>query len=107
MHAETNYRYRPFQTVWFEMALYDASAFKLCLANASMFLDEAHNPKTFRYERSQEALMYYGQCVRQVTHRLADPKDCTSEGLITTILGLICHDVRSQDIPNSLTEASS
>ncbi|KAJ5573435.1 uncharacterized protein N7459_007862 [Penicillium hispanicum] len=63
MHAEADYRYRPFRSIWFSMALCDPSAFKLSMANAAMFLDEAHNPETFRYERSQEALKYYGQCL--------------------------------------------
>jgi hypothetical protein len=76
------------------MALCDPSAFMLSMANAAMFLDEARNPDTFRYENSSEALRYYGQCVEQVTTRLSDPADCTSVGVITTILGLICHDVR-------------
>ncbi|KAJ6121126.1 hypothetical protein N7523_005406 [Penicillium sp. IBT 18751x] len=63
------------------------------MANAAMFLDEARNPGTFRYEDSAEALRYYGQCVEQITARLSNPDDCTSEGVITTILGLICHDL--------------
>ncbi|CAL5874562.1 uncharacterized protein PFLUO_LOCUS8858 [Penicillium psychrofluorescens] len=92
MHAEADYQYRPFRTVWFTMSLLDHSAFKLAMANAAMFLDEKHNPRTFRYEHCHEALQYYGQCVRQITDRLADPTDCTSEGVVATILGLICHD---------------
>ncbi|KAJ5606257.1 hypothetical protein N7510_009038 [Penicillium lagena] len=93
MHAEADYQYRPFRTVWFTMSLHDHSAFRLALANAAMFLDEKHHPQTFRYDHCHEALKYYGQCVRQITDRLADPTDCTSEGVVTTILGLICHDL--------------
>ncbi|KAF5860959.1 hypothetical protein ETB97_000869 [Aspergillus alliaceus] len=93
MQAEVDYNYRPFRAVWFSMALHDHSAFKLCMANAAMFLDEATHPETFRYETSGEALMYYGQCVNQITHRLGDSTDCISEGVLTTILGLICHDL--------------
>jgi len=93
VHAEADYHYRPFRTVWFTMSLHDHSAFRLAMANAAMFLAEKHRPQTFRYEDCHEALKYYGQCVRQITDRLADPVDSTSEGVVTTILGLICHDV--------------
>lgn len=93
VHADADYSYRPFRKIWFSMALRDGSAFTLCLANASMFREEARHPASFRYEACEEALTYYGCCVRQVTERLSDPTDCTSEGVITTILGLICHDV--------------
>lgn len=75
------------------MALHDRSAFILCKANAAMFLEETRHPDTFRYEKCEEALTYYGQCVRQVTERLSDAQESTSEGIFTSILGLICHDV--------------
>lgn len=76
------------------MALVDQSAFKLSMANASMFLAQRKDPNSFRYEACSESLKYFGQCLSLVTKRLEDPKDRTSEGVITTILGLICHDVR-------------
>ncbi|KAJ5676550.1 uncharacterized protein N7477_002183 [Penicillium maclennaniae] len=93
VNADSEYNYRPFRKVWFAIALCDHSAFMLSMANAAMFLDEARNPGTFQYEDSAEALRYYGQCVEQITARLSNPEDCTSEGVITTILGLICHDL--------------
>lgn len=76
------------------MALVDQSAFKLSMANASMFLAQRKDPNGFRYETCSESLKYFGQCLNLVTKRLEDPKDRVSEGIITTILGLICHDVR-------------
>lgn len=94
VQSEAEYNYRPFRSVWFSMALCDGSAFKLCMANAAMFLDEVRHPNTFHYENSRETLAYYGEGVNQVTRRLADRDDCVSEGLITTVLGFICHDVR-------------
>lgn len=95
MHADAEYNYRPFRKVWFAMALTDQSAFILCKANAAMFLEKARlrNGDEFRYEHCAETLSYYGQCVREVSSRLSDPVDCVSEGVFTTILGLICHDV--------------
>ncbi|KAJ5682922.1 hypothetical protein N7462_006087 [Penicillium macrosclerotiorum] len=76
MNAEAEYKYRPFRKIWFSMALSDHSAFTLCMANAAMFWDEARCPESFQYVKSEEALKYYGH-----------------EGVITTILGLICHDL--------------
>lgn len=94
VNSESDYVYRPFRTVWFSMALTDASAFKLAMANASMFLAQRKDPENFRYEACSESLEYYGQCLRLVTRQLEDPDRCLSEGVITTILGLICHDVK-------------
>ncbi|KAJ5099981.1 hypothetical protein N7532_006982 [Penicillium argentinense] len=93
MNSEAEYKYRPFRKIWFSMALTDQSAFTLCMANAAMFLEQTRHPETFRYERCEETLRYYGRCVEQVTDRLSDPVDSTSEGILTTILGLICHDL--------------
>ncbi|EED17110.1 hypothetical protein TSTA_021670 [Talaromyces stipitatus ATCC 10500] len=75
------------------MALTDATAFQLCMANAAMFMAQRKQPDTFQYEKCSEALEYYGQCLRQVTKRLECRDDCTSEGVIVTVLGLICHDI--------------
>lgn len=75
------------------MALTDATAVLVALANAAMFLDQRLRAQTYRYETSAECLSYYGQCVRQVTHRLADTHESLSQGVITAILGLTCHDV--------------
>ncbi|CRG86883.1 hypothetical protein PISL3812_03895 [Talaromyces islandicus] len=93
MNSESDVVHRPFRTIWFSMALVDQSAFKLSMANASMFLAQRKDPDGFRYETCSETLEYFGQCLSLVTKRLEDPKDCVSEGVITTILGLICHDL--------------
>ncbi|QKX60564.1 uncharacterized protein TRUGW13939_07709 [Talaromyces rugulosus] len=93
MNSEADVVYRPFRTIWFSMALVDQSAFQLSMANASMFLAQRKDPDGFRYETCSESLTYFGQCLSLVTKRLEDPKDRLSEGVITTILGLICHDL--------------
>lgn len=93
MTSDRDYVFRPFRTVWFSMALTDASAVLVALANAAMFLDQRQRAHTYRYETSAECLTYYGQCVQQVTRRLGDVRENLSEGVITAILGLICHDV--------------
>lgn len=76
------------------MALTDATAFQLCMANAAMFMAQRKQPDTFEYEKCSEVLDYYGKCLGQITKRLECRDDCTSDGVIVTILGLICHDVR-------------
>lgn len=82
------------------MALTDASAFRLSMANAAMFMAQRRQPETFQYEKCSEALEYYGQCLHHVTKRLENRGDRTSDGVIVTILGFICHDVSEvQSIP--------
>jgi hypothetical protein len=94
VNNDADYVYRPFRTVWFSMAMSDASAFHLSLANAAMFLDQRIHAHSFSYDKSIECLKYYGQCVNQISRRLESFDDSVSEGVITTVLGLICHDVR-------------
>ncbi|RAO69408.1 uncharacterized protein BHQ10_005420 [Talaromyces amestolkiae] len=50
MNAESDYVFRPFRTVWFSMALTDATAFQLCMANAAMFMAQRKQPDTFEYD---------------------------------------------------------
>ncbi|PYH70890.1 uncharacterized protein BO88DRAFT_257087 [Aspergillus vadensis CBS 113365] len=93
MTTDRDYVFRPFRTVWFSMALTDTTAVLVALANAAMFLDQRLRAQSYRYETSAECLSYYGQCVRQVTHRLANTHERLSQGVITAILGLTCHDL--------------
>lgn len=93
--ADSDYVFRPFRAIWFSMAMTDASAFLVSLANAAMFLDQIHRRKAYQYEKSVECLTFYGKCVKEVTRRLENSNDRVSAGVITTILGLICHEVRA------------
>ncbi|PYH85714.1 hypothetical protein BO82DRAFT_429211 [Aspergillus uvarum CBS 121591] len=93
MTSDKDYVFRPFRSVWFSMALTDPSAIFVALANAAMFCDQRVRAQEFRYETSSECLAYYGRCVRQVRARLGSVKESLSEGVITAILGLICHDL--------------
>lgn len=95
MHSEADYVYRPFRVVWFTMAITDRSAFNLLLANAALCLDQMKKPDSFEYGKCRESLTYYGACVAQVIQRLGDKDESASEGVIATVLGLICHDVSS------------
>ncbi|KAH8430860.1 uncharacterized protein LDX57_008524 [Aspergillus melleus] len=93
MSADSDYVFRPFRAIWFSMAMTDASAFLVSLANAAMFLDQIHQRKAYQYEKSVECLTFYGKCVKEVTRRLENSNDRVSAGVITTILGLICHEL--------------
>jgi hypothetical protein len=80
---EADYLYRPFRQEWMSMALVDHSAFYLSLANAALFTMQMMEHKGFEY----------GECLNQVARRLSSRIESVSEGIITTVLGFICHDV--------------
>ncbi|KAH8887808.1 hypothetical protein GQ53DRAFT_843926 [Thozetella sp. PMI_491] len=92
MQGEASLLYRPFRHEWFAMAVLDPSAYYLCLANASLFLfQHVTSQKNLEYSASAESTRYYSMCLKQVVTRLADAWESTTEGIITTILGLVCH----------------
>ncbi|OJK01441.1 hypothetical protein ASPACDRAFT_41702 [Aspergillus aculeatus ATCC 16872] len=93
MTSDKDYVFRPFRSVWFSMALTDPSAIFVALANAAMFFDQRVRAQEFKYETSSACLAYYGRCVQQVRARLGSVKESLSEGVITAVLGLICHDL--------------
>jgi hypothetical protein len=85
--------YRPFRSEWFSMAVVDRSAYYLSLANAAMFLNQVMNGGNFEYSDCVESSKYYTECLNQITRRLGCRMERVSEGVITTVLGFICHDV--------------
>jgi len=95
VHAEGDYLYRPFRIQWFEMAVVDSSAFYLSLANAALFLSRVNQQGGLEYSDCIESANYYSECLNQVTKRLASRTEGISQGVITTILGFLCHDVRT------------
>jgi hypothetical protein len=75
------------------MALVDRSAFYLSLANAALFFNQMTKHGSFEYSDCPESSKYYSECLNQVTRRLGSRTESVSEGVITTVLGFICHDV--------------
>lgn len=75
------------------MAVADYSSFHLSLANAALFLNQMVNQGGLEYNDCSESLNYFNVCLKQVSQRLGNNFDCISEGLLTTILGFLCHDV--------------
>jgi hypothetical protein len=84
------------------MSMNDATAFNLSLANAALFYDQRTRTSTFKYENSVECLTYYGKCLREISKRLGSSDDSVSDGVIMTVLGLLCHDVRAVTNPGNL-----
>jgi hypothetical protein len=77
------------RALWITIAMSDSSAFHLTLAHASQFLAEAGE--------TSESMKHYTTSVRTVSRRLRDPVDGISDGIIGTILGFVCYDVRASD----------
>jgi hypothetical protein len=76
------------------MALLDPSSYFLCLANAALFMNQhVTQKKTIEYTDSAESAKYYSKCLTQVTRKLACEAERFREGVITTVLGFICHSI--------------
>ena len=89
--AETNYR--PFFRSWISVALTDPCAFYITLSNAAMRLSRVHMAKGNNLLlENHEDLDFYTRSVHAAQVRLQ--KDPSDEGLIGTVLGLACRDVR-------------
>jgi hypothetical protein len=94
VEGEASYIYRPFRAEWFNMAVLEPSAYYLCLANAALFLNQfltGHGG--LEYTDCVESSKYYGLCLSRVTGQLADRSHGITQGLITTVLGFVCHNL--------------
>ncbi|OQV01780.1 Fungal specific transcription factor domain-containing protein [Cladophialophora immunda] len=92
MHNEGDYLYRPFRHEWFAMAVIDNTAFYLSLANAALFFHQMTERKGCEYSDFEESSKYLSLCLNQVAQRLGRESHNISEGVITTVLGFLCHD---------------
>jgi hypothetical protein len=76
------------------MALLDPSSYFLCLANAALFMNQyITRRKSLEYTDSAESAKYYSKCLTQVTQKLACEVERFREGVITTVLGFVCHSI--------------
>lgn len=75
------------------MSVVDCTAFYLSLANASLFFNQHTQWKGLEYGDFEESSKYFSLCLNQVTQRLRREIAQVSEGVITTVLGFLCHDV--------------
>lgn len=99
MTAEADFVYRPFRSSWLRIGLSDRVAFDLWLAQAVVIRNGlVHKNNAIAYNElfadTSEASSYYCKSLHQLTLRLNDREDCISEGVIATIMGFICVDVR-------------
>lgn len=76
------------------MGLSDSTAFYLSLASALLFWDHRMGKMHMEYSDNPESGKYYFVALNQLMVRLSDPQQCVSAGVIATILGCLCHDVR-------------
>lgn len=93
VHVEAEYLYRPFRKEWFSMAVVDTSAYYILLANASLYMNSIITHGGWEYSDCQESSEYYRTCLTTMSKRLGSQTERSSEGVITTILGFLCHDV--------------
>lgn len=99
MTAEADFVYRPFRTSWFRIGLSDTAAFDLWLAQAVVIRNGLlHEQNTINYGTkyldTSEANRYYCKSLHQLALRLNSREECVSDGVIATIMGFICVDVR-------------
>jgi len=69
----------------------DSGAFGITLASASLALAQESRQAA---RDTTESVKHYTTSVHAVRKRLQDPVDRTSDGVISTILGFACLDVR-------------
>ncbi len=75
------------------MAVVDCTAFYLSLANAALFFHQITGGKGLEYSDSEESSHYLSLCLKQLGQRIEQESERASQGVITTILGFLCHDV--------------
>ncbi|KAB5547258.1 hypothetical protein GE09DRAFT_206157 [Coniochaeta sp. 2T2.1] len=93
MHGPAGPAYRPFRMEWFAMAVADQCAFYLCLANAALFYHQMTGGEGgCEYSDCDESARYFSLCMGMMTERLGSGSDAVSEGVVTTVLGFLCHD---------------
>ncbi|OAP63314.1 hypothetical protein AYL99_02541 [Fonsecaea erecta] len=92
MQIEGEYLYRPFRNEWFTMAVIDCTAFYLSLANAALFFHQMTERRGCEYGDFEESSRYLSLCLNQVAQRLGRESHNISQGVITTVLGFLCHD---------------
>lgn len=89
---------------WFATAIADRCSFYLCLANGAMFYHQMIEGGSFEYSDYDESAKYFSNCTGLLAQRLGHRQDGVSEGVITTVLGFLCHDVSVEALLTSGTQ---
>jgi hypothetical protein len=89
------------RTLWINIAMSDSSSFHVTLAHASSLFAGGVNENP---TETTESLQHYTASVQDVSKRLLDPVENTSDSIIGTILGFSCLDVRKYTIYKIILE---
>jgi hypothetical protein len=80
--------------VWLRIGLSDSTAFQLSLASALLFKEGMNGSIALDFTDNEESAKHYFKALRLLSGRLSDPSECVAPGVVATVLGCICHDVR-------------
>lgn len=97
MHDSMEITPRPLGPIWFTVGMIDKSAFQLTLGNAAYCFNREtglYRGQVFDSGETEESMKFYTMAMESVKRRLRDPIDGVSEGVIGSVLGFACHDVR-------------
>jgi hypothetical protein len=102
--AEAENRYRPFRLFWNELARKDPTLMSLTLANAALWKRQTtqagsvtslgDGPVSHEYSDYPESMRYYTRSLNALSTALAGPAGGLGIGVVGSVLGLACHDVR-------------
>ncbi|KAM5378797.1 hypothetical protein ACJZ2D_004270 [Fusarium nematophilum] len=94
LKTESEYRYEPFHIIWVRMGFSDPTALHISMATTLLFWNRRNNIPIHRIVDNIEAAKYYSKALKELSKRLSNPSDRTSPGVIATIIGCLCHDVK-------------
>jgi hypothetical protein len=83
--------YCPLKDLWWNMGLFDSTAFLITLANACRVIDQ-YTPCGIK--ETPEAITYYTKSVRCLHRRIESLEDRLSEGVLVAVLEFAYYDVR-------------
>ncbi|KAI0404136.1 hypothetical protein F4802DRAFT_254737 [Xylaria palmicola] len=92
LFAEARSSYRPFRVPWLSVALTDAAAWYITLANAVISRQMRPGDAESESRTGAQARKLYTLSLRSISKRLGDPTERRKEGLIAAITCFICHD---------------
>ncbi|RSL85663.1 hypothetical protein CEP52_016076 [Fusarium oligoseptatum] len=95
--AESEYINQPFHSIWVRIGFSDPTTLHLSMATTLLLWNRKNNDPILTAANDMEAVRYYSKALKDLSTRLSDPFDCTSAGVVATIIGCLCHDVHIGD----------
>lgn len=93
MRAKIDLNQRAFHTVWIRAGLSDSTCCYVSLASATIFFEQGSEHLDVGYIRNRQAELYYCKALSSLNARMSDTNSLHNAGVITSILGFLCHDV--------------